>query len=1102
MKQETSSMPFDIILNASPNEADMAITSVDIYGNTGYLNLLVLTAYGYDPEVLKDLDFEKGFDLLMQKGKKPILLIVTYGNEHSNENSLRNNLTYALKNYLGRFSLKTIWIPLLATGESGLSFEKSLSITQFVIEGLASEFNEMGSRFIISLPNSKRGVTLFNEIQQDTVGVIQKKSPKKEGKIDTIPEESLSLAHHFYINHYPRKFYLVSSNALQKKKKDYFFNNSIWEKHDFDIPSKTLLKSVNAGDIVILKTTSGEEDDQINLIVQGFGIVTKNLRDGNTLEVNWRITDITFEIKVDGYYRRNAIVIPELKDTLKILLLIKDRWKELTPDVNPKKTITTVTKINTIAGLISDSDLSIDHLNIAKDVSAFARVVAAKSFTPPLAIALFGKWGSGKSFFMKKLKERIQLLSDTNPEKGFCGGIAHVHFNAWSYMDTNLWAGIITRIFDGLNLYIQNNTAGDYYKNEIEKVLTQKLNITHSELEELEKKKGVIDAQLKKLNEKKKRIEGLLQKKVKDIKSKSMLQIIEQVDKEFKVLQTVENAINNNITFIKNKEQFATIVPRAYWKTPDELYHQTKSNFTFFKTFFRAGKWYLNIAWLIGIIALILAVPRLLNYMAMVTQWTDLSIDDPNLWYLISVAGALYVRGIKTYKQLQPIIASFWSIKKEYELKREDALFKFAQEEKALTLEIEQIKSQITTINQQINQTTRQKTEIEFRLKNTLSTEALHSFIEKRSTSKEYEKHLGLISIIRKDFEILSNLFTDHHKELQNIKEIEDAERFRDNFDPPLERIILYIDDLDRCPEERVVEVLEAVNLLMAYPLFVVVVGVDPRWIKNALIKKHQMHFVENLQNDAIEIIDPSSYLEKIFQVPFNLKVAEDESIKHMLKQLAETKPIHIKTISDTNTTKEVEHSISETETNATNQVQPKPKKEPSVVTKALEKEDDEIIETTETIASLELSDQEIELLQEMSVIIGSSPRAIKRFVNIYRIIKAHEDFGYKNQNDPLEMKMVLLLLALPIGKFKKLNSWFEEYITDNKSDLTIADFYTSDTHQQSKNTVYNFEKNTKELSIDFHDILQINMKDLLDQKIELFQHHFPFIKRFTYNGD
>ena len=58
---------------------------------------------------------------------------------------------------------------------------------------------------------------------------------------------------------------------------------------------------------------------------------------------------------------------------------------------------------------------------------------------------------------------------------------------------------------------------------------------------------------------------------------------------------------------------------------------------------------------------------------------------------------------------------------------------------------------------------------------------------------------------------------------------------------PPLERIVLYIDDLDRCPPRRVVEVLEAVHLMLALDLFVVVVAVDARW----LIRSMEYHYRE-----------------------------------------------------------------------------------------------------------------------------------------------------------------------------------------------------------------------------------------------------------------
>ena len=38
---------------------------------------------------------------------------------------------------------------------------------------------------------------------------------------------------------------------------------------------------------------------------------------------------------------------------------------------------------------------------------------------------------------------------------------------------------------------------------------------------------------------------------------------------------------------------------------------------------------------------------------------------------------------------------------------------------------------------------------------------------------------------------------------------------------------LLYIDDLDRCSEDKVVKVLEAVHLLLAFKLFVVIVAVE-----------------------------------------------------------------------------------------------------------------------------------------------------------------------------------------------------------------------------------------------------------------------------------
>src|SRR6202012_1048688 len=204
-------------------------------------------------------------------------------------------------------------------------------------------------------------------------------------------------------------------------------------------------------------------------------------------------------------------------------------------------------------------------------------------------------------------------------------------------------------------------------------------------------------------------------------------------------------------------------------------------------------------------------------------------------------------------------------------------------------LKIENDRAEINVIDKMIQQAESMKIDLEYRIKNAIATETLYTFIERRSKSEDYKKHLGILSMIRKDFEILNDLIMGHKTEL---KLQNDAKVFNSKFTKPLERIVLYIDDLDRCPEENVVQVLEAVNLLMAYRLFIVVVGVDQRWVKNALVKKHFLQFSKRINeggdvNDNLDKIEPSDYLEKIFQVPFHLKNASDTTVKQMIGKLA-----------------------------------------------------------------------------------------------------------------------------------------------------------------------------------------------------------------------
>ncbi|CAM1350888.1 P-loop NTPase fold protein [Tenacibaculum ascidiaceicola] len=893
------------------------------------------------------------------------------------------------------------------------------------------------------------------------------------------------------------QLYLVGSSWSGKDQTQRFIDESIWE-NGYDNRYLDIVNMVEQGDLLLMKSTFAQNSNSI-LRLKAYGIVQENLKDGRRIKINWKPFDNFIDIVGLGYYRDtitgpsnldiNTIleqilaIKPNFINIIDSLKLVKKSNVNLDKKLASDKEQEIKTTTTTIAGLSSDVDSGDDYLDISKDVNAFAKVIAAKSFKPPLAIALLGKWGSGKSFFMRKLMERIENLSESENQNAYCSGIAHVRFNAWSYMDSNLWAGIIAKIFEGLQEYIKNDTAASLIKDDVEKKITEKLNIVKEEIVDLEHQRDSIDGQIRTLELQKGQAAKTLQGKINEIKNKSLKKVLDQLDVSFNISTKIKDTLALNNSFNKSTEQFSKVVPEEYWQNPTELYKKVKSKYTFVKTFFKGASWKDNLACFFLILILVIIIKGVVFLANHFLNKVDFTIPTKT-WYFITVIGGFIIRNIQTFKRLQPLISSFWKIKEDYELQKKDAIYKVNQAEKALKFEIENYKTEIQRINTQINQAEQSKLEIEYRLENTVTTEALFNFIEKRSISNDYKKHLGLVSIIRKDFEILSELFRGHHDEVNNSG---DSEEFQKQFEKPLERIVLYIDDLDRCSDDRVVQVLEAVNLLMAYPLFVVVVGVDPRWVKNALIKKHELQFSSKSELESSEAIEPSGYLEKIFQVPFQLKAATDKSVKHMLKTLAESKPeIVVAKDESPEKEKEKEKEKEEGETRDSSNGG-EDKKIPESYTKP-DSETEEVI-TKETIESLKFSDKEIELLQSMSDILGTNPRALKRFVNIYRVIKAHEDFKYTNETEEGELLAVMFLIALPLGKYKKLVKPFENCLNIiSNEDTNLHSFLNIN------------DKNGK-LKDKLMEILKLNNTVLIYQKIHVFQKHYSFIKRFTFNN-
>ena len=111
----------------------------------------------------------------------------------------------------------------------------------------------------------------------------------------------------------------------------------------------------------------------------------------------------------------------------------------------------------------------------------------------------------------------------------------------------------------------------------------------------------------------------------------------------------------------------------------------------------------------------------------------------------------------------------------------------------------------------------------------------LAGLVAERAKAGSYRGQLGVMTQIREDFERMAGLLT---RAAEPGLGPDDRDAVGDEL-PRIDRIILYVDDLDRCPPRRVVEMLEAIHLLLAVPLFVTVVAVDPRWLLQAIAAQY-----------------------------------------------------------------------------------------------------------------------------------------------------------------------------------------------------------------------------------------------------------------------
>lgn len=584
----------------------------------------------------------------------------------------------------------------------------------------------------------------------------------------------------------------------------------------------------------------------------------------------------------------------------------------------------------------ADTDDGDDRLGITADVEMLADLVASRLIEPPLSIGLFGNWGSGKSFFMRRMRERVRTLEAAARQaervagrrgaavSSYCSSVRQITFNAWHYAEANLWASLATHIFDNL-------AAG-----------------------------GSDDD---------------LRRRADDL--------AERRHQEESLLDQLSTVRMERLLLTRRQEQQAAAArrPAAVAKALlDKLTDQDRS-------------------WIAA--ELDVPEPRLDDVRRFATEFTGTSAQlralgrdlrrDP-VPYLVLGAGAAAVLvlaaviGWTGWSGLAGALAVAGAVATGLARARA-ALARIRRTVREIDAggEAERTGRRIAALDDEEQRLSRAVAEL-------ATTHDVAAYAESLQGSDDYRQHLGVVSALRRDLMTFAAMLA----------------REKHTGPAGIERIVLYVDDLDRCPPNVVIQVLEAIHLLLALPVFVVVVGVDARWLTRA-IRQHYATMLDAAGGWAgSEDTLAANYLEKIFQIPFALAPMGRTGFSQLVRGL--TSPPAPDVAEPGRPEPGVIGSMLRGEPRpAAPAVEPAPAR-PAANGSAVEAQP----------KRQALYPPELNFLESMAPLV-SSPRAAKRMVNLYRLVRARLSGAELNSflafdNPDAPYRAVLVLLAALVG--------------------------------------------------------------------------------------
>ncbi len=659
-------------------------------------------------------------------------------------------------------------------------------------------------------------------------------------------------------------------------------------------------------------------------------------------------------------------------------------------------------------GFRSDREQGDDQLGVAGEVNALCEVVVDRDVSPPLAVGLFGPWGSGKSFFMDMMRERIDARTKNRNDGQ---KVLQIRFNAWHYADTSLWANLAVEIFERLvdpepvdpeeyEEWVRSH--GDQHREKRTELLQQ--------LETYRTARSALDEQRSTLEDQR---QALLMRRATAERQRNavvtrapLTDVAGAVAADLQVQRHLQD-VADELGFRPTVEELETLAAEL---------RATSTSIT--RVWNASRRPRLAVVLLAAFVALLVGGAALVVRASREGDWlASMSMVAVALGSVVAgLARLARVGASGTRKALVLVESAFAAAaRKEAEVRTTRS-----REEKQLDVQLAAAEDEVARATEAIAGLDERIAAAEAAAAALTVGRQLYDFLVDRAAG--YQKHQGIIGMLHRDFRLLDaqmRAFRDPGEHGAPAPVL-----------PSYERVILYVDDLDRCPPLKVLEVLQAVHLLLALPLFVVVVGVDPRWLKRSLRHAYrELIETEDGDSDDLESI-PIEYLEKIFQIPLSVPDMQPKGFAQLIASLApgvdfdpsaRSAPV-APTPATGATADTVRHAVSATPKRAPLGVAPGSAAAAPIVA------DTDVPEVLPVLLdsgdrasrSIDLTTEELSFAATLAVLVPT-PRATKRMMNTYRLLRSTQYAATGSRllgtpGRPGEHQAILTLLAVSAG--------------------------------------------------------------------------------------